>query len=299
MKLACGGVWPAMLTPMTDGGEPALDVVEQLTDLFVRQGLDGLYVTGSTGQWPLLTPAERRAVMERVVRTAAGRVPVMVHVGAAATADALALARHAAHVGADAVSAVAPIYYSHSADVVFEYYRQVGAAGELPLFVYHLATVNQLRLGAREYVDRLLALPHIGGMKYTDHDLYTLGLLHSQAGGRLQLFSGADELLCQAVLCGAVGAIGTFYNLWGPACRRARAAFVSGSVEAGRTFMLRFQAAIARVLASGSIWSFFRAALRRKYGIDVGMPRPPLGSMDKPWPDDEVERVLELVEGGG
>ncbi len=298
LKAICGGVWPAMLTPMTAEGEPALDVVEQLTDLFVRQGLDGLYVTGSTGQWPLLSPAERRAILERVVRTAAGRIHVMVHVGAVATADAVALARHAARVGADAVSAVAPIYYGYPADVVFEYYRQIGAAAELPLFVYQLAPVNQVRLSAREYVDRLLVLPHIGGMKYTDHDLYTLGLIHAHAGNRLQLFSGADELLCQAVLCGAAGAIGTFYNLWGPACRHARQAFASGSVETGRAFMLRFQGAIAQVLASGSLWSFLRAALRLKYRIDVGMPRPPLGSLDAPWPDAEVERLLELMEEG-
>ncbi len=298
MKMVCNGVWPALLTPMNADGEPALDVVEQLTDLFVRQGLGGVYVTGSTGQWLTLTPAERSAVVERVVKTVAGRIPVMVHVGAAATADAAALARHAARTGADAVSAVAPIYYAHSAEVVFEHYRQIGAASELPLFVYHLGQASPIRLGAQEYVDRLLALPHIGGMKYTDHDLFTFGLIHGLAGGRLQLFSGADELMCHAVLSGAVGAIGTFYNLWGPACQRARAAFVAGAVETGRAFMIRFQTAISRVIASGSVWAFLRTAMRRKYGIDVGMPRPPLGAMDRPWADADVDRLLTLVEGG-
>jgi N-acetylneuraminate lyase len=297
MKNLGGGVWPAMLTPLTAEGELALEVVEQLTDLFVRQGLGGMYVVGSTGQWPSLTVAERCTIAERVVKTAAGRVSVMVHVGATTTADAVALARHAARIGADAVSAVAPIYYPHSADVVFEHYRQIGAASDLPLFVYHLSLVNQLRIGAQEYVERLLALPNIGGMKFTDHDLYTFGLIHAHAGDRLRLYSGADELLCHAVLSGAVGAIGTFYNLWGPVCHRAREVFAAGDVPSGRGFMLRFQAAIARVLASGSIWTFLRKAMLLKYRIDVGMPRPPLGAMDRPWADSEVEKLLALIDG--
>src|SRR5262245_33889055 len=109
MTTVFGGVWPAMLTPLTEDGKPAFPVMEQLVDLFARQGLGGIYLTGSTGQWPLLTLDERRAIMSCVVKAAAGRLPVMVHVGAVATADAVALARHAAEIGAAAVSSVAPI----------------------------------------------------------------------------------------------------------------------------------------------------------------------------------------------
>jgi N-acetylneuraminate lyase len=296
MTTAFGGIWPAVLTPLAPDGSPAFAVLEQLTDLFARQGLGGLYIGGSTGQWPLLTLEERCNVAACVVRAAAGRIPVMVHVGACTTADAVALARHAARVGADAVSAVAPIYYPHPADAVFEHYRQVGAATELPLFIYHLNIVNQLTLDTQVYAERLAALPHIAGMKITDRDPYTFGLLHAFTGSRLRLFSGADEVMCHAVLCGAVGAIGTFYNLWGPACRRAREAFCAGSVEAGRVFMLRFQTAIAEILASGGVWTFLRSAMRLKHGIDVGMPRPPLGATDRPWADADVERLIDLVD---
>jgi N-acetylneuraminate lyase len=294
-----GGLWPAMLTPTAPDGRPALAVCEQLVDLFARQRLGGIYLVGSTGQWPLFTVEERKAVAECVVKAAAGRLPVMVHVGAATTADAVALAEHAARVGASAVSAVGPIYYGHSPDAVFEYYRRIGSATSLPLFAYHLSGVSQMKLGPREYAERLLAVPNVAGMKITDHDLYPFGLIHAFAGDRLQLFSGADEVMCHAVLSGAVGAIGTFYNLWGPACARAREATVGGDVAAGRAFMLRFQTAIADVLGSGGTWSFLRAAMRLKYGIDVGMPRPPLGATDRPWGDADVRRVVEMVDGAG
>lgn len=297
MQTRFGGVWPALLTPLDKQGKPALPIIEQLTDRLIRDGLDGLYVVGSTGQWPLLTFAERCAIAERVSAATAGRIPIMIHVGAVSTEESVALARHAESIGAAAVSAVAPIYFSHSADVVFGHYRAIGAATGLPLFVYHLSQTNQLAIGPEDYVRRLLELPNIAGMKITDRDLYTFGLIHAFAGERLQLFSGADEVMCQAVLSGSIGAIGTFYNVWGPACQKARQAVLGGDVAGGTAFMLRFQTAIAQVLQSGSVWAFLRQAVQLKYGLDVGLPRAPLGSMDRPWSDEDVHRVLTLVDG--
>lgn len=298
MTARFGGVWPAMLTPIRPDGRPDLAAAELLADLFARQQLGGIYLNGSTGQWPLLAVAERKEIAALVIKAVAGRLPVMVHVGAAATADAIELAEHAAGLGAAAVSAVGPTYYPFGPDAVFEHYRRIGAATPLPLFAYYLSGVNRMGVGPREYARRLLDVPNAAGMKYTDVDLYTFGLLHAAGGDRLQLFSGADEVMCHAVLGGAVGAIGTFYNVWGPACQSARQAAVAGDVPAASAFMRRFQTAIADVIDSGGVWTFLRAAVQRKYGIDVGMPRPPLGAADRPWAEAEVQRVLVLVDGG-
>jgi N-acetylneuraminate lyase len=296
MPTRFGGVWPAMLTPLTESSDINHGEIEKLVELFVQQKLGGLYVLGSTGQWPLLSLDARRAAAERIVKAAAARIPVMIHVGAVATDDAVELAKHAARIGADAVSAVAPIYYPAGPDIVFEHYRRIGAASDLPLFVYHLSMVHQMALDPRDYAARVLDLPRIAGMKITDRDLYQFGLMHAFAGDRLQLFSGADEVMCHAALSGAIGAIGTFYNLWGPACQTARRRFVEGSFEIGRHFMLAFQTAIAEVLRSQSVWTFLRAALRMKYKIDIGPPRAPLGMLDRTWKENDVERLLRLVD---
>lgn len=290
------GIWPAVITPRTADDRIAFDVLEQLVDLYARQGLDGLYVTGSTGQWPLLTLDERRDIAACCLRAAAGRLPVMVHVGTMTTRDSVLLAQHAASLGAAAVSAVTPSYYGYSPDVVFHYYGELGRATDLPLFAYHLSTVSSVKIAATEYVDRLLAVPNLVGMKITDVDLYLFGLIHDRAGDRLRLLSGADEVLCHAVLSGAVGAIGTFYNLWGPACRQARQAMVAGQVATATQFMGRFQRAIHTALRGASVWSFLRHAMQLKYQLDIGLPRPPLGSLDRAWSDDEVREVLGWID---
>ena len=290
------GLWPAMLTPLNSAGQPALGEAEKLVELFVQQKLDGIYLLGSTGQGPLLSVTERQGVTECVVKAAAGRIPVMVHVGAVSTEDSVTLARHAARAGADSISSVGPIYYRASADGVFEHYRQIGAAGELPFFVYHLSIVNTLALSGREYVDRLLGIPNVAGMKFTERDLYQFGLICAYAGDRMRLFSGADELLCQSAMSGAHGAIGTFYNVWGPTCQAARQAFVEGSVATGRRFMTGFQLALDEILSSASTWTFLRAAMRIKYQIEIGPCKSPLGVTDRPWKDADVERLLATVD---
>ena len=291
-----GGVWPAMITPLREDGTPNLEVVDQLVETFVSQNLGGLYILGSTGQWPLLSVSDRRDVAERVVQTAAGRIPVIVHVGAAATDDAVELTRHAESIAADGVSSVTPIYYPQSVDGVFEHYRRIGEASSLPLYVYHLSSVNQVSLGAREYAKRVLDLPNIGGMKITDVDLNLFGLISETVGDRLQLFSGADPLVCHAALSGAIGAIGTFFNLWGDAATLARQRFVEGDFEAGRRFSAAIQTAIEDIIRARSIWSFLESAMRLKYGIEIGRPRAPLGALDEEWDDADVERLIQRVD---
>jgi N-acetylneuraminate lyase len=176
-------------------------------------------------------------------------------------------------------------------------FSAMGSATDLPFYVYHLMGVSQALADPAGYVVRLLTLPNIAGMKYTERDLYTLGVIRVCAGDRLVLSSGADEVVCPAVLSGADGAIGTFYNLWGAEVHAAREALIAGDVKTAQMFMLRFQVAISRVISSGGTWGFLRAAMIRKHGIDVGMPRPPLGTTERPWSESEVEELLALVAG--
>lgn len=296
MSQPLASVWPAVVTPVRADGSACLETVEKLVELFVSQKLGGLYLTGSTGQWPLFSASERMAVVERAVKTAAGRIPIMVHVGAATTADAVLLARHAESVGADAISAVGPIYYGYTVDTLFAHYTAIGQACKLPFYVYHLSTVSKASVGAREYVERLLQIPTVAGMKITDHDLYPFGLIRAYAGDKLTLFSGADEVLCHGILSGADGAIGTFYNVWGAECKAGWDATKNGDIAAGIAFTRRFQPALDAVLTSGGIWSFIRAAMRIRFGLEIGMPRPPMAATDKPWTDADVERVLDMMK---
>lgn len=294
-KTQFGGVWPAMVTPLTADGKPSFDACEKLVDLFIKQGLGGIYLTGSTGGWPTFTVKERKDVAECVLKAAGGRLPVMVHVAAVTTEDAVDLAKHAARSGAAAVAAVGPIYFNHSLEATFDYFASIGAASDKPLFVYHLTGVSNITLSPRAYVDKVLTLPNIAGMKVTTSDLAIFGLMAAHAGDRLQMFSGADQVLCPSYLCGSCGAIGTYYNVWGPEAKKAWETTVAGDVAYGRAFTLKLQSAIADVNAAGGRWGFMRAGIKKRFGIDIGMPRPPLGASEKTLSDADVEKLLQKM----
>jgi N-acetylneuraminate lyase len=104
-----------------------------------------------------------------------------------------------------------------------------------------------------------------------------------------------DEVLCHAVLSGAIGAIGTFYNL-GRGMPTAHTAVVAGDVAASTAFTQRFQTAISRSMRTGSVWSFLRKAMLRKTRHRHRQCRgPPLGSQDRPWSDEDVESILRSM----
>ena len=286
-------VWPAMATPLGAAGLVNEAALRQLVNLYVRQQLGGLYILGSTGQGPLLKMLERKQVARAVVEEAADRLPVIVHIGAATTAESCELAKHAEAIGASGVSCVGPMYYQLPADAIFEHYRRVGRASGLPLYVYQIDLVGQPGLSARDYAARVRALPNIAGMKITSGDLYQFGLIHQHAP-ELKLFSGHDEVLCHAVLSGARGAIGTFYGIWGPECKQAREAMWRGDVMRAARFMGRFQAAIREVLARGR-YGFTRGAILQRYDIDIGPPRAPLGLGEQSWTAPDIARILRSV----
>lgn len=293
MKNGFSGLWPAMFTPVDERGEPAFDQLEKLVELLISQDLDGLYILGSSGQGVLFHEEQRKEVAKRVCEQVSGRVPVMVQVGALTTDESVRLAQHAERSGVSGISSVGPIYYSATADMALEHYKTIARATGLPFFPYQLGD-NSIPGNTLQFVERLLEIPNVAGMKLTTSQLLEISAIHNFAGERLKLFSGSDELLCHASLCGTVGAIGSTYNLWGAQCKLVMDEFIKGNYPLTKAFMLSFQEVIQLILPN--IWTFLRSAMRLKYNIDIGKTKAPLGNAHHPWNDDEVISLMEKVE---
>lgn len=293
MKEKFKGLWPAMFTPVAHDGEPAYEEIEKLVELFISQQMDGLYILGSTGQGLLFTEAQRKRVTEVVTKISAGSIPVIVHVGALTTAESIRLAQHAEKTGVDGISSVPPIYYTGNADTALEHYKNIAGSTSLPFFPYQLGD-NSIPGDLHAFLDRLLKIPNVTGMKLTTNQLLNISSIYNYTGDELKLFSGSDELFCHATLCGTVGAIGTFYNIWGIACKRVMAEFVHGNYELGKEFMLSFQQIIQLVLPN--VWPFCRKAMLLKYNIDIGPSKSPLGNTQKDWPEKDVMGIIEKIE---
>jgi N-acetylneuraminate lyase len=283
------GLWPAMFTPIDKNGKVNVTELEKLIELLIKEGVDGLYLLGSTGQGFLFNESERKEIAEISLQIINKRVATIVQVGSISTEECIKLARHAATAGADAISSVGPIYYGTSGNMAFEHYSKIAHATDLPFLPYQIGHATNKLL-----VEKLMNIPNIVGMKLTTLNLLEISSVYRQTQGVWKLFSGADELMCQAALCGTSGAIGSTYNLLPSTFKQVREKFPQGNVMLGNEFMLAFQNLIEDILPV--IWSFYRRAMLLKHQIDIGDPKSPLLAYPLKWNDEEILKMTNSLE---
>jgi dihydrodipicolinate synthase/N-acetylneuraminate lyase len=200
------GTLAAAVTPLRDGGS-AFDgeAVGPLLDLYATAGLDGILALGTTGEGILFSPEERRAMAERYVAAAGGRLAVIVHVGAQTTADTAALAAHAAEAGADGVAVIGPPYFAlDDASLLAHFSAAARAAAPLPFYLYEFAARSGYAVPL-EVVARLREeAPNFAGLKVSDSawDDFAPYLVDG-----LDVFVGPESLIPRGLEGGAVGAV--------------------------------------------------------------------------------------------
>jgi 4-hydroxy-tetrahydrodipicolinate synthase len=163
------GYWPAAPTPFTPDGALDLDSWRELLELYVAQGVHGVLVNGTTGEWFAQTPAERADLARVAVQTVAGRIPVVVGVGALTATTSAELARAVAEAGADGVLTTPPPYVHPSDEEVVAYYRRVAEATDLPLMVYNWPRGTAVDMST-DLLERLCDLDQVVAVKESSGD---------------------------------------------------------------------------------------------------------------------------------
>ncbi|WP_295381796.1 dihydrodipicolinate synthase family protein [uncultured Pseudacidovorax sp.] len=138
------GTYTVLITPLTaDGKHVDVPALKKLVNWQIEQGIHGLIPLGSTGEFLSLDVEERNLVIETCISTAAKRVPVLIGTGAEWTDECVRLSREAQTMGADGVMIIPPFYSTPTDDELFEHYRKVGEAIDIPIMVYNNpATAN-------------------------------------------------------------------------------------------------------------------------------------------------------------
>lgn len=163
------GVVPPLCTPLTPNWTVDVPSLERLVDFQLHAGVDGLFALGSTGEVAFLTDAQRRQVLETVVRRVAGRVPVLAGAIDMTSLRVLDHAKVAAEVGCDGLVATAPFYTrTHPAEIE-SHFRTIAAAVDLPLYAYDLPVSVHSKLGADMLV-RLASDDVLAGVKDSSGD---------------------------------------------------------------------------------------------------------------------------------
>ncbi len=159
------GYWPACPTPFTAAGE-AVDTekLRALLDWYVGEGMHGVFINGTTGEWFSQTPAERRLVAETAIDQVAGRVRVVIGCTSLTAKDAVELGRHALAVGADGIGSTPPPYSKTYPDETVRYFQDISDGVEGPIVVYNWPHGTSVDIDA-DLAERLAAIENVVAIK--------------------------------------------------------------------------------------------------------------------------------------
>ncbi|WP_306322595.1 MULTISPECIES: 4-hydroxy-tetrahydrodipicolinate synthase [unclassified Streptomyces] len=217
----------AMITPFTGSGALDLDAAQKLADHLVAEGCEGLVLSGTTGESPTTTDAEKAELVRAVRAAVDGRATVVAGIGTSDTGHTTDLAHQAQQAGADALLLVTPYYSRPPQDAIEAHFRTVADATDLPVMLYDIPGRTGTRIEPPTMI-RLASHPRIVAVKDCAYDL--LGTQKVMAATDLAYYTGCDEYVLALYALGGAGYVSTVANV-APAAFRA----IIDAYDAGNT----------------------------------------------------------------
>jgi 4-hydroxy-tetrahydrodipicolinate synthase len=285
------GVMSAVVTPFT-GPDAEVDEprLRELIEQTIAAGIHGLVPCGSTGEFAAMSLDERRNVIEIVLDQTRGRVPVIPHVAAMTTRDAVGLAKHAEASGAAAVMAVAPYYEPLTVGEIKNYFRAVADSVSVPVVLYNLPVATGVNLTPEDVADLARGTENIRYVKDTTGDLSQAARLIHDYGDVITTFVGWDTLFFASLLEGSPGSIVGAANFVAPQLRAVYDAVQDDDIATAKAEWLRLFP-LMQFLVSGGYVAAVRGALDI-LGQPVGPPRAPIEDLE-PSRRVELESLLK------
>jgi 4-hydroxy-tetrahydrodipicolinate synthase len=287
-----GAVLAAMVTPFDASGGLDLDAAQALAVRLVERGHDGLVVSGTTGEAPTTTDAEKEALLRAVVEAVGDRARIVAGVGTYDTAHSVDLAQHAAKAGAAGLLAVAPYYSKPPAEGIRAHFTAIADATDLPLMVYDIPGRAVVRIGTPTLL-RLAEHPRIVAVKEATGDLFAGTAVMARTD--LAYYSGDDALNLAWLTHGAVGMVSVVSHVAGLEYAQLVRAVEESDLATARQIHTRLIPAVTAIMTRTQGAIMVKAALQLSGVLAHRTMRLPL----IPATDAEVEQLrADLVESG-
>ncbi|MGY0066589.1 4-hydroxy-tetrahydrodipicolinate synthase [Streptomyces sp. QTS137] len=272
----------AMVTPFTPAGALDLDGAARLADHLVSRGCDGLVLSGTTGESPTTTDAEKYALVTAVREAVGSRAAIVAGVGTADTAHTAALAREAEKAGADGLLVAAPYYSRPPQDAIEAHFREIADATGLPLALYDIPARTGTRIEPGTML-RLAEHPRIVAVKDCSHDFLAAQKILARTD--LAYYAGCDEHILALYAVGGAGYVSTVANVVPDHLRAVLDAFDAGDTARAADLQRRATALIEAMTAGGLPGTVTAKALLTTLGLPAGPVRRPLRPADRKTTD--------------
>ncbi|MGW0738082.1 4-hydroxy-tetrahydrodipicolinate synthase [Streptomyces sp. NPDC002851] len=275
----------AMITPFTADGTLDLEGAGQLAARLVSGGCDGLVLSGTTGESPTTSDAEKADLIRAVAEAVGDRASLVAGVSSADTAHAVQLARQAEQAGADGLLVLTPYYSRPPQDAIEEHFRTVADAVGAPVLLYDIPGRTGTRIEP-ETMLRLAEHRRIVGVKDCAYDL--MGTQKVLARTELAYYTGCDELILPLYAIGGAGYISTVANAAPGELRAIPDAFDAGDTAGAALLQRLALPLIELMMAAGLPGTVTAKGLLGALGLPSGPVRAPLRAA-------APERVAELI----
>jgi len=220
------GSMPALITPFKNGKVDE-DALKALVEWHIAEGSHGLVPVGTTGESPTLSHDEHERVIEVVVQTAAGRVPVIAGAGSNNTIEAIRFAQFAEKVGADGALVVTPYYNKPTQRGLIAHFTAVHDASDIPIFIYNIPSRSVIDM-TPETMGELAKLPRIVGVKDATGDIVRVSSQRITCGNDFIQLSGEDASALGYNAQGGHGCISVTANVAPKLCAEFQDATMAG-----------------------------------------------------------------------
>ena len=289
------GLIDAPFTPFYPNGEVNFEPIPAYAAMLKKNGLQGVFINGSSGEGYMLTPEERMKLAECWMAAAPAGFKVIVHVGSCCVRESCHLAEHAASIGAWGIGAMAPPFPKiNRVEELVKYIEEIACgAPNLPFYYYHIPAFNGAYLPMVKLLEAVDGrVPNFAGIKYTFESMYEYNQCRLYKNGKYDMLHGQDETILPCLaMGGARGGIGGTTNYNGRELVGIIEAWKAGNLELAQERQ-NFSQEVINVICHyrGNIVGGKR--IMKLIGLDLGKNRTPFQNMT----DEEEARMKEELE---
>jgi len=264
------GSMPALVTPFKNG-QVDTDTLKHLVEWHIAEGSNGIVPVGTTGESPTLSHEEHEMVVELVVKTVAGRVPVIAGAGSNNTIESVRLVNHAASVGADAALVVTPYYNKPTQRGLIAHFTAVNDCG-LPIIIYNIPSRSVIDM-TPETMGELSKLDNIIGVKDATGDIVRVSKQRATCGTDFCQLSGEDASALGFNVHGGVGCISVTANVAPKLCAEFQQAMLDGNWSLALTLQDRLMPLHTAIfIEPGLVGAKYALSVLGKCGVEVRSP---------------------------
>lgn len=255
----------------------------------LSKGIHDLFPCGSFSLGPLMSPGERKKVLEFTVKVNRNRVPIIAQIGAINTQTAVELARHAQSLEVDAVASIPPFYIPTDEEAIYAHFKEIIEAVDIPAYTYNNLWTG--RIISPELLKRLVKLGY-QGMKDAGEDIQLHFDYLRSVPSSFNLLMGTETLAIPALSMGVKGFTSGTVNAFPEINVELYRLFKEGKLEQAAKLQLKISK-LVNILSLGLVISTMYACVNLR-GINFGRPRRPLRPLSFELQEKIKNRIIRL-----